>query len=165
MLTISVLWQSFRSMFAAHIQFLTVFELTKRALTNAEKCKIYCAKHQTELKQKAKSAKSIAQKKESNRKRYKVSLFPPKPPAKDLITDIFNSFCQETSFSNIQEHSCAVCGALTSIQDLISLDNIDQSLLSCLQVLDVTQQERHFKSQPIQDLPGPVLATNCEHVC
>ena len=54
--------------------------------------------------------------------RYKASLFPPKLSAKDLITDIVNGFCQETSFSNIQEHGCAVCGAFTSVQNQISLD-------------------------------------------
>ena len=130
-------------------EFLTVFELTKGALTPAERMKIYHAKYQTELKQKARTEKSIAEKKESNRQRYKASLFPPKPSTKDLITDIVDGSHQETSFSNIQEHGCAVCGAMTPVQDLISLDIIDQSLLSYLQVPDVTRQERHSKSQPI----------------
>ena len=119
-------------------EFLTVFELIKDALTYVERMKIYCIKHQSELKQKARTKKSIVKKKESDRKKYKALLFPPKPPSNDLIIDIVNGFCQETSFSNIEEYGCAVCGALTSVQNLISFDNIDQSLLSCLQVPDVT---------------------------
>ena len=73
-------------------EFLTVFEPIKDALTYTERMKIYCTKHQSELKQKARTKKSIVKKKESDRKRYKALLFPPKPSSNDLIIDIVNGF-------------------------------------------------------------------------
>ena len=47
---------------STYSEFLTVFEPIKDALTHAERMKIYHTKHQSELKQKAKTKKSIVKK-------------------------------------------------------------------------------------------------------
>ena len=60
------------------------------------------------------------------------------PHLKKVIAEVINDFVSETSFQNLEEYGCAVCGALTSIDKLTLLADIDRSDLDCLIIPDIT---------------------------
>lgn len=92
-------------------------------------------------------------------------LFPLSPPSKHLRFSIINDFIEETAFENLEKYGCAVCGMLKSVNKLLSLDDIDQQLFSCLEVPGTTRQERTNKRDPVNNVPGPVIDKSCKHVC
>ena len=152
-------------------EFLTVFEPNKEALTEAQRSKLYRLKNATVLKPKeceryqSHENDYYEKMKESKREKYKESLFPPKPATRKLMSDIIKNFIEGTSFKQLEEYGCAVCGALTSINKLDLLSEINQNDLSCLVVPEVTRQERLWKKEDIGDIPGPVIDKDCKHIC
>ncbi|KAF8062522.1 hypothetical protein FPV67DRAFT_1384521, partial [Lyophyllum atratum] len=63
------------------------------------------------------------------------------------------------------EAGCAVCGQLEPLKDLKLLSESMCSLDAITNVSGVTRKERHYFSDAIEDIPGPVLADNCKHIC
>ena len=161
---------------AAHVctdcpQFLTIFEPNRDAFTAAERSKIYRQNHTESIKEKEQLRYQTRDEEYHNQvlaqkaEKYKAAAFPPKPCDKKAVSSIINGFVAQTSFSNLEEHGCAVCGALTPIAGLISLDTIDKKLLNCLIKPDVTRKERTWKREEIEEISGPVLASSCKHIC
>lgn len=94
------------------------------------------------------------------------NLFPPSPPTTSLLTTIINSFCDALQPENVLEEGCAVCGLLSCTKDMTSLQspNIDLVLLAHNN-RNLTRKERFTINDPIEDIDGPVIDSNCNKVC
>ena len=90
--------------------------------------------------------------------------FPPAPPSRQLVEQIVNDFCADTSPSTFEESGCAVCGQLTPYSELIPVANCGCDL-SPLVAPGVTRRERSSQSVPIQELEGPVIDRTCKNIC
>ena len=153
--------------------FITLFEPVKEAMSEAERAKAYRTRQANTLKFKekvrhqgrAKGQKYIEKKNAQLRARYIEQQFPPKPLNKDDITNIINGFCNSTSFSNIEEHGCAVCGKLTLHSQLSLLKDLPSYLFNVLNVSGVTCKERKSNSDPFDKLTGLILFPDCSHIC
>ncbi len=100
------------------------------------------------------------------------SLFPPSIPTKSTVEAIVNGWVADIHKDLIEEAGCQVCGLLTSVKDLTKVEDIkekfDFSLLECSDNLDanfVTRAERKSFSDPIKQLPGPVIDPSCDRIC
>ena len=64
------------------------------------------------------------------------------------------------------ERACAVCGLLTAAKDLQPLDR-SSAVLNILvnPNADLTRQERHIATEPLKQIPGPVLLPACNEIC
>lgn len=80
------------------------------------------------------------------------------------MADIISDFVEDSSFANLKEEGCAICGCLTRVVDLTLLKDTSINL-DILCVPDVTRKCRESLSQNISSLPGLVLATNCDKAC
>ncbi|KAI0750578.1 hypothetical protein BC629DRAFT_1274036, partial [Irpex lacteus] len=49
--------------------------------------------------------------------------FPPKPPSIDKVHKIISEFVKDSSFAQIQEKGCAVCGCLTVAKNMTLLSD------------------------------------------
>src|SRR5271156_5575130 len=109
--------------------------------------------------------KKVQSKKEKKSDNYEVSSkFPPDPPSNVLLESIIKGFCNDTAPQNFIERGCAVCGTLSSINDMILLSKINVDL-NIISPGDIGRYERLHESDPIMPLKGPILAENCDHVC
>ncbi|KAJ7261555.1 hypothetical protein C8J57DRAFT_1071826, partial [Mycena rebaudengoi] len=93
-----------------------------------------------------------------------VPIFPP-PPLDNLTEErILRNTCGSLNPENFVEAGCAVCGQLTVQTDLTLIEDLvlDWSLL---EEPGVTRTERFYLDDPIECIPGPVLAPNCDSVC
>jgi len=90
--------------------------------------------------------------------------FPPSPPSESLLHKIISGFIADTEPSKFEEAGCASCGLLCKTKNLISLDSISCSLTPLIRS-EITRMERHAHNEPIQDIPGPVIDTECNHIC
>lgn len=90
-------------------------------------------------------------------------IFPPSQASSDLIDDIVQGFA--TNISNFHESACAVCAQLIPQKLLLSItkEDYDQNLLMSDNM--VTVKERKSASDPICDIPGPVLLPGCDNIC
>lgn len=95
---------------------------------------------------------------------HKQSKFPPSPPSNKLVTQIINGWCFDSQWDNLQEAGCAVCGTLTSVDQLTPLQNVNVDL-KCLQHKCVTRCERVTSEDSVKDIPGPVLDPACRDIC
>jgi hypothetical protein len=66
--------------------------------------------------------------------------------------------------SQFVEAGCAVCGRLTPLAELTPLTELNGSL-DHLRGDSVTRKEIFRSSDPLEELPGPILADGCTHVC
>ncbi|KAF8239221.1 hypothetical protein L208DRAFT_1215426, partial [Tricholoma matsutake] len=90
--------------------------------------------------------------------------FPPNPLLKNLSHSVITGFCEDTSPSVFQEAGCAVCGQLTQHRHLSKLNKI-KKLLHVLHAEGATCQERTCLKDMIQDIPRPVLDSQCDNIC
>ena len=90
--------------------------------------------------------------------------FPPASLNKNLEYKIISNFCKDTAPDKFQEAGCAVCGKLTLFEDLKLLSNLSLNL-NILQQSGVTQKERHFSQDPIQDIQGPIIEKSLNSIC
>ena len=152
-------------------QFLTVFEPNKEPLTQAQRNKIHRIQNADTLAskehQRYQTRTEEYHKQAENRRKDKHadSLFPPKPITETNGAKIVNNFVERTSFQNLEEYGCAVCGKLTSIAQLRLLQDVEAKHLECLIVPEVTRVERSWRKDPVTSIPGPVLDTSCQHIC
>lgn len=90
--------------------------------------------------------------------------FPPKPASLDKVHRLIRGFVEDSDFSRLVEQGCAVCGCLTPCAELtdISCSGIDTGMLYRP---EVTRRPRSSMMNPIENIPGPVLATGCNGIC
>lgn len=90
--------------------------------------------------------------------------FPPKPPSEKLLHKIISGFCADSSPDAFQEASCAVCGELHLLTNLVPLSD-SKADLNLLIKSDMTRKLRKSSSCPIAEIEGPILYKNCQCVC
>ncbi|KAJ7123843.1 hypothetical protein C8R43DRAFT_1098972 [Mycena crocata] len=90
--------------------------------------------------------------------------FPPKPADELTLHRILTKSSESVQPDHFIEAGCAVCGQLTPMSDLTPLDEF-QGSLDHLRGEGVTRRERFTSSDPIEELPGPVLADGCTQIC
>ena len=90
--------------------------------------------------------------------------FPPTPPSQELLHKIIKGFTDDCHPTKFMEAGCMVCGQLCPISELTAKNQIQYSLKP-LYAEGVTRMERKTAHDPIADIGGPVLDTQCEHIC
>ena len=90
--------------------------------------------------------------------------FPPRPPSKRLMHKIISDFCSNIHSNKFEEAGCAVCGQLVLTSKLTKLSNIKCSL-DLLVRIGVTRLPRNSANEQIKENGGPIIDTNCKHVC
>ncbi|KAI5895178.1 uncharacterized protein SCHCODRAFT_02495151, partial [Schizophyllum commune H4-8] len=91
-----------------------------------------------------------------------ASSFPPPRPNKEMMHRIASNFYEE--LMNVREIGCAVCGELKPEKGSVPM----RSMKHNLKVLDnnaITRKLRTTDNDPIQPLPGLVLAEGCDVIC
>ncbi|KAJ7085019.1 hypothetical protein C8R43DRAFT_1082776, partial [Mycena crocata] len=96
--------------------------------------------------------------------RLQETKFPPKPADEKTLHRILTESSQSVQPDRFVEAGCAVCGRLTPKTELTPLDQFKGSL-DHLRGEGVTRRERFASSDPIEELPGPILADGCTHIC
>ena len=94
----------------------------------------------------------------------KLNSFPPKPASRHRTQNIIKGFVEDSEFSRLEEKGCAVCGRLTLKSQLTDLSTSGLNM-SLLYRPEVTRKARAQITDPIESLPGPVLASDCDGVC
>ena len=101
-----------------------------------------------------------------NTKKVVENKFPPPPSTMQLSEMIIKDFISATSPNEFEEGGCAVCGTLSLKSNLTELTkaNVDLNIL----VADgsgFTRKERYSSLDPIVEFHGPILETQCKHIC
>ena len=100
-------------------------------------------------------------------KKYQMKIatqFPPPPLSNQLQHTIISRFCDDMQFNKFEESGCAVCGKLTLLTELQKLSDLDLDL-NILYQQGVTQVERHFPTDPLIEIQGPVLDNDLDTIC
>ncbi|KIM46619.1 hypothetical protein M413DRAFT_57090, partial [Hebeloma cylindrosporum] len=94
------------------------------------------------------------------------SVFPPHPASDNLIHRIIAGFCNDTDPSQFQEAGCAVCGQLTLLTKLKSLDEVKVSYEPLINPL-ARKKEINSQDESNDDnfLNSPILDPDCSHMC
>ena len=90
--------------------------------------------------------------------------FPPSPPSKRLMQRIISGFCGDTHPSKFEEAGCAVCSQLVVMTKLIKLTDVKCSLDPLVHI-GVTRLPHNSADDPIKEIDGPIIDTNCKHIC
>ncbi|KAJ7784231.1 hypothetical protein B0H16DRAFT_1296331, partial [Mycena metata] len=90
--------------------------------------------------------------------------FPPKPACNETLHRILTGSSESVQPNQFLEAGCAVCGRLTPLTELTSLTQFKGSLEHLI-MEGATRKQRHCASDPIIQLPGPILAEGCRHIC
>ena len=90
--------------------------------------------------------------------------FPPSPPSNRLMHKIISGFCDDTHPSKFEEAGCAVCGQLVIMTKLIKLTDMKCSMDPLVRI-GVTRLARKSADDPIEEIQGPIIDTNCKYVC
>ncbi|KAH7906139.1 hypothetical protein BJ138DRAFT_1138088 [Hygrophoropsis aurantiaca] len=88
-------------------------------------------------------------------------------PTRKLCKKIIRQFCEDSSPHRLHEEGCVVCGRLVRSEVMHSPDELDDDSFDILipSSSGVTRALRRSTNDPISDIPGPVLASNCSKVC
>jgi hypothetical protein len=115
----------------------------------------------------AKKKKEERQMERENRQmKKKENPFPPSPPSPELTETVIGNWCKDTSPQNFVESGCAVCGQLTPLVKLKKLSEAKCDLEPLVKAdMGITRLERFSDSDPIQEIKGPILDSNCPYVC
>ncbi|TFK50559.1 hypothetical protein OE88DRAFT_1602287, partial [Heliocybe sulcata] len=92
--------------------------------------------------------------------------FPPKSTSKELLQKIIYDFVDAQKPTLIEESGCTVCGVLCPLSIMGDIGNY-QNQMHLLTIPDklVTRKERFTSADPIETIPGPILAHNKKHIC
>ena len=103
---------------------------------------------------------------EQNHKHYtrKNMKFPPSPPSQHLMHKIISGFCDDIHPSKFEEAGCAVCGQLVIMSSLTKLSDIKCSF-DPLVCIGKTRLPRSSADEQIKEIHGPIIDSNCKHVC
>ena len=93
-----------------------------------------------------------------------IAKFPPNPPSTALIETIIRGLCNDTKPDNLTEAGCAVYGQVSSLNNMVLLNDL-QCDLYIISPGNIDTYEHLNNSDPILPLNGPILAENCKHVC
>jgi hypothetical protein len=91
--------------------------------------------------------------------------FPPDPPSNALLESIIKGFCNDTAPQNFVKGGCAVCGTLSSVNNMVLLNEMNCDDLNMISPGDIGCCERLHESDSIMLLNGPIFAENYDHVC
>jgi len=92
------------------------------------------------------------------------NIFPPLPPDNELITNVINGYCDDITPESIKEDGCAVCACVYLLSHLTNL--LDAKVdLEILTMHGVTRKERSNKSDPVDELSGPVMHDTLPNIC
>jgi len=132
-----------------------------RQRQNKEKVKKVVSQPKVGRKYWTKSKQAIA-----NHKYYikNNAQFPPSPPSNCLMHKIISGFCDDTHPTKFEEAGCTVCGQLVVKSKLIKLTDIKCSMDPLVRV-GVTRLARKSVDDPIEEIQGPIIDTNCKHAC
>ncbi|KAF9549161.1 hypothetical protein CPC08DRAFT_648282, partial [Agrocybe pediades] len=92
------------------------------------------------------------------------SKFPPLARTKEHTLATISKYCNDVNMKAVKEEGCAVCGRLTPLKDMKSLESIKDNL-SLLEQAGVTRIERKSANDPIKEITGPILAPGCRSAC
>jgi hypothetical protein len=113
-----------------------------------------------------KKVRANKERKNKEKEIYDVpSKFPPDPPSNALLESIIKGFCNDAAPQNFVEGGYVVCGILSSVNNMILLNEMNCDDLNMISPGDIGHCERLHESDPIISLDGPILAENCNHVC
>jgi hypothetical protein len=93
------------------------------------------------------------------------SKFPRDPPSNALLESIIKGFYNDTAPQNFFEGGGAVCGTLSSVNNMVLLNKMNCDDLNMISPGDIDRCERLHESDPIMSLNGLILAETCDHVC
>ncbi|KAH6888905.1 hypothetical protein BKA70DRAFT_1041779, partial [Coprinopsis sp. MPI-PUGE-AT-0042] len=91
--------------------------------------------------------------------------FPPTPPSEDLLLKIASGFCNDSDPCRLEEAGCAVCGELHPRLTLTPMTSFETDFFDPLNVQGISRLPRQRSSDPILDVPGPVLDHRLDKVC
>ena len=77
---------------------------------------------------------------------------------------IISGFCEDTNPGKFKEAGCVICGQLVVLTKLMKLTDVKVSLDPLVRV-GVTCLPRDSVNDPIKEIDGPIIDTNCKHVC
>ena len=81
-----------------------------------------------------------------------------------LLESIIKGFCNDTAPQNFIKGGCAVCGTLSSIDDMVLLNRMNGDL-NLISPDGIGRYERLHETDTIMLLNRPILAENCDDVC
>ncbi|PPQ75316.1 hypothetical protein CVT24_006993, partial [Panaeolus cyanescens] len=90
--------------------------------------------------------------------------FPPKPCSLSDTLKSLGGYCAALDPDIVNEGGCAICGQLVRMSDCVSLTDVDVKF-HVLDQPDATRRERYQTSDPIGEIPGPVLHPSLRHAC
>ncbi len=84
--------------------------------------------------------------------------FPPPVHDREELMSFVDGWCDFTSAASVYENPCLVCGRLTALSALFSVDRSSVDLKPlCRPGYGVTRRERKRADEPVQELEGPIL--------
>lgn len=142
--------------------YVTVFKVASTSTTRSRK---WVQEHKDKLT----SVRSNADKQDirlnvQNKDTNKKEQFPPRAFNKNLMLTIITNFCNDTCPSTFEEAGCAVCGRLVPKRDLTELQAITCNM-DPLKRDGVARLERKGKHQVWCFDQGPILDSDCQHIC
>ena len=90
--------------------------------------------------------------------------FPPCAPSEKLQQTIAYDFCEDTSPNMFTESGCAVCGKLIHKFQLQKWSQLNVDF-DVLKRSGVSQKQRSSVHDPVEDLNGPIMIQNLDHIC
>jgi hypothetical protein len=111
-----------------------------------------------------KNNKAIRTPKTCRQTSNKKGKFPPSPFTRELGHTIISNFCKDTNPRVFMESGCAICGKLTVVKDLTLLEHFTGDL-ELLKTVGMTRIERKSDKEPIREISGPVIDTDCNSIC
>src|ERR1700730_11215919 len=147
----------------SHVTIFNVHQIK----SNIERVRKYQAKTKVQMaiKNKAKANNNNKERCQKYRLKHKTT-FPPHKVNNILIERVIRDFCKDLSENNLTESGCAVCGMLTPMKEMTSLDEY-KALLGPLYTngTNRTRLERKSSSQIAQELLGPTILSDLKSVC
>ncbi|KAJ7156920.1 hypothetical protein C8R43DRAFT_865820, partial [Mycena crocata] len=91
--------------------------------------------------------------------------FPPHPPSKADQHRIISGMCNDFDPANFEESGCSVCGELVPKIELTRKEDLPDLNYELLCENEVTRKERFSENDPVEELHGPIMADDCDHIC
>ena len=154
--------------------YLSVFVL-RSTKSQTDKNKSHYNKLDTKGKEKyrstSKPSKETKQKKVQKQREKRMNErdkpdFPPPPPSVQLKEKIIRNWCDDTSPERFAEGGCTVCGQLTPLHQLSELSKTECDLDILIRAgMGFTRLERTSNKDPVLEVKGPVMDTDCTNIC
>ena len=116
--------------------------------------------NKTQIKKRKKQAKSL----KKIQKPVTPTAFPPRPASDRLIHKVVSGFCQDTDPACFEEAGCAVCGQLTLLSNLKSIQDVDVSYDPLINPL-AAKKEKKTLDDTDEQITTPLIDADCSHIC